>query len=193
MQSPPALQFREIAVSSRRSSQLETALRMSAALGALNAHYSELLRVMIFPNPRLGYDRKELIRHKKCLCDDEAHQVLQVVWKKSSFVTEEALARVGLRRVFEDCSLNAYNLATKLANSPDHVAKINSRIRGIGIAAEAFGLIERDNNRRTKKPLQGTELLHQFMLRLSDNHYRQLTDLIPFLPLTGPDSDLPNQ
>jgi hypothetical protein len=192
MQGPSFLQMRAILMTSESVAQ-ELALRINAAVNALGTQYSELLEAMIFPRPLLGYDRKELTRHKRCLSDDEAYQILLVVWKESRFVTDEVLGRVGFNRNFTTGALTTWSLATKIATSTTELAATNTRIRTIAIAAEAFGLVERENSRATRKPIQGTELLNSFMVSLSENQFRLLADLAPFLSSSISSIDLPKQ
>jgi hypothetical protein len=184
MQGPRILEAQDILMTSGPFAQ-ETALRVSATVIALGALYSELLESMIFPHPLASCDRKELIRHRKCLIDDEAQFVLLIFWKESHFVTDEVLKRVGLKREFPNGSLNSWSLATNIVASPTDLAKTNTRIRGIAMAAEAYGLVEREKSRATRKPIQGTQRLHSFMNTLSENQSRLLAELVPFLSLAN--------
>jgi hypothetical protein len=183
MQGPPPIsEARAILMQSGESpSEIEAALRVSAAAFALGTLYSDLLNRMVFKHPRPGYDAKDIIKFKRLLRDDEAYYILLLLWRESPFVTDECLERMSLAREFTDAPLTAWGLATKLATIPDELAKTNSRIRAVGLAAEAFGLIERENLRTTSKPLIGTQFLHQFMMALSTHQYQILAPLLSLM------------
>jgi hypothetical protein len=172
--------------------QVERALRISGLFVSLSSVYSDTLHRMILPYPLDGYERKDVVRYRKILDDDESYSVLLVPWKESPFVTDESLRRAGLVRQFTDGGLTAWDLATMVASSKEDLAKTNSRIRSINIAAEAFGLIER-GNKTTAKQLVGTELLHQFILAVSETQFRLVAELGPLLSLIGTGFTLPKQ
>ncbi len=175
------------------ASQVETALRVNCCVASLYALYPDLLHSMVLPYPSEQCDRKEIIRHRKVLDDDEAYSILQIIWKESPFVTDELLSRVGLTRQMKDGSMTAWSLARKTATSMDDLTKANTRITSIVRAAEAYRLVDRDDTKLKNKPIVGTEHLHKFMLMLSENQRRIISELGPVLSPGNIGFDLPKQ
>jgi hypothetical protein len=190
----PISEAREILMPSGFSlEQLETALRIQGLVVSLGAVYSDLLHSTIFQRPLPNYDQKDLNTYRKCLDDDEAYRMLLVFWRESPFVTDEVLNRVNLGRQFANGPLTAWGLAQELTSKVTEVGRMNSRVRAIVMAAEAFGLVERNQHRRTSKPIQATLVLHELMIALSENQYRLITELIPLLALMNVGVDEPKQ
>jgi hypothetical protein len=136
---------------------------------------------LIFSNPRPDqrHNRKQLLKYQKVLYDTDAHSILSVIWRESSFISDEVLALTNLERSFPSEKLNSWNMATKLARSKEELARRNSRIRLIGLAGQAYGLVERkDGVQGNKVILEGTQLLHEFMLKLAEQQAAQLIELV---------------
>jgi len=171
------------------------AVRVRATIAALNAQYEDLLEEMIFPNPRPGLrdDGKTLARYEKCLRSDEAHSILSTIWKESGPFADPVLDHAGVHRGFTRGTLNTWNMATRLTNKPEHVARINSQIRSIALAAEAYGLIDRTVKLRKIRPIQATNLLHVFMMTLSHHNVAALLELHAFLFPSDSSADFPAQ
>ena len=145
-------------------SQVEMALLMSKVVTSPSAIYEDLLRKRVIPNPLPGPDKKDLLRHQKVLENDESLSFLLSVWKESPHVTDADLARVDLKRTFVNQRLTVYGLATSLAPPASELGAVVSRLRAIALAAQAYGLIERDGARSKSKPLVATARLHEFVL-----------------------------
>lgn len=185
MASQPIAATRAILMPSGRP-VLEIALKVSDLVISLGAVYSDLLHREILQTKPSGIDRADYQRYCKILDDEEANAVLRVVWRESQHVTPEALQNVKLYRHFEDGSLTAWGMATRMAGTPAELAATSSRIRNIVIASQAFGLVERGQISSTNKPIVGTELLHHFIVKLTENEFRLLADLGPLLSLLNP-------
>jgi hypothetical protein len=166
------------------------ALRLHGAQIQMSANYSALLKSMIFPHPIDGFDRKSLAQFRRLLDDPQALTILALIWQASDSVSQYALAAAGLCQTKTSEHLTSHGLAVKIAGAPEHLAKINSRIRNIGIAASAYGLIERNGVNKTRVDLRGTALLHDFMVALSHLNIPAMLGLVPLLmhqmPPVGP-------
>jgi hypothetical protein len=156
----------------------------------LKASYSALLKDMILPYPQDRSNPKLLARFFRTLDDERTHSILVLIWQASEPVSRYPSAAGGLRRD-KDGHLTSYGLAVQLATSPGEVSKINSRIRKIGIAAAAYGLVERIDIRKTKVNLEGTPLLHEFILKLSGISAAAILELIPRLKPPEPSIESP--
>jgi hypothetical protein len=171
------------------------ALRINATVVTLKAQYEDLLTATIFPSPRseYGYNGKELLKFEKVLRSSDSHTLLSIIWQESGFISSESLSASGLDRSCGE-RLNSWKLATQLAKSPNGVAKLNSRIRTIGLAGQAYNLVERnDNIHANTVVLQGTEALHRFMLTLVGQYRIQINELVTFLSRLGPELHPPRQ
>jgi hypothetical protein len=122
-----------------------------------------------------------------------AHDILLIIWKESGFFSDDILATYGIEREFSRTKLNSYNMATTLTSDPKAVAAFNSRIATIATAAEAFLLIEKNIDRAKLRPLQGTPLLHSFMVKLSARRAPLLIKLVDILTPPGAGADNPVQ
>ncbi|MGJ4926693.1 hypothetical protein ACQR1I_01710 [Bradyrhizobium sp. HKCCYLS2038] len=152
------------------AARVVVALRAGTLAGALNSIYPELLRDMVVPHPIVSVDRKDLISFQKQLFDEEAFQVLLVIWRESAFVLDEHLSHVGLVRHFSTSAMTAYGLATKLAESPQELAKVSTRVQNIVAASEVFGLVEREASKSKSRPLTATQRLNELILKWACVH-----------------------
>ena len=146
---------------------------------AAHAHYEDLLRRDILCNPRdhLLADNK-LRRHcARLLITQDARAILTTIWRETGPFSAATLADPRFCRQFAAEPLTSWKLATKLTTS-EEVAALNSRIRNIAGAAEAYYLLARDLTRSNRRPLQATELLHAFMLKLSRYNHAAFTEHI---------------
>jgi hypothetical protein len=138
------------------------------------ANYAQLLDKVLSQPADRGFDLKDRVRFRRVLRDEDAFRILSVIWKESNYVSHEDLEAVDLGRSMEPDNLTTFGLAVKLASSPRELSKLNSRIRQIAIAANAFGLIERHRASTTNVQLRATEALHNFMMRLAEENGRLL-------------------
>lgn len=184
MQSSPSLSAKEFIMDPTYASILERALRVQAMVMGVRAQYQRLLEATILATPAVDkIDAKTLATYRKCLRDDQAYATLILIWKESEFFSDDLLGRVGLSRQFVDGTLTVWAFAKKAAKGVDDLSSINSQIRAVAIAAEAFGLVARNTGNRTNRPLQGTQRLHDFMLQLSENQHRLYSQLDDFTSL----------
>jgi hypothetical protein len=153
------------------SRQVAMALRMGHLFNSLCEAYQEALKETIFSKPIHGHDQKLLTTFRKSLEDEEAYSILMTTWKESPFVTEEALAMANMDRIFKNAPLTVYGLAAKISVTALDLAKTNSRIRAIAIAAEAYGLVERSGVKTNSRPLSATALLHQLILTIFEKQF----------------------
>jgi hypothetical protein len=118
--------------------------------------------------------------------DPEAYSVLSLIWCASDYVVGHTIngTTVGANI---PTPLSSYALAVKLSEHPSHVAKLNTRIRGIGIAAAAYDLIQRVEVHKTLVVLRGTILLHEFMISIASADMASFArfSLTPGLPLAS--------
>ncbi len=162
------------------------ALRSHGVRIELASHYSQLLDTKILSKAPEECDGKAQLQFSKILSEPDAYTVLVIIWQASPYVTDLHISNAGLKKK-QFNSLNSYSLAVRLAQRPSEVAKLNTRIRGVALAAAAYGLVERIEVHRTLVELRATPLLHEFMIELSEldlrviiNFYRTL-DVIPAL------------
>lgn len=148
--------------------RLGPTLAIHAAMASLSAIYEEVLEILVFGSVEdPARDTKEVLSYRRTLKDSEAQAILTIIWRESDFVDKQSLEEVGLKKTFDDRDVTVYGLAVMLASSPLNLAKINSRIRSICMAAEYFGLIERERTASTRSPIRGTEKLHILMLAIA--------------------------
>jgi hypothetical protein len=194
MQGPPVSEVQDtLMVSGESSAEVEITLRLSAGILALAALYGELLRSTVLNQAPNGCDRKDVTKYSRILLGDEAYFILLVIWRESPFVSDECLQRLNFKREFPNGTMTAHGLATKIATSASTLAKTNARVRSIGIAAEAYGLIERDSSRDKNKPLVATLRLHQFFVTLSNQQLSNLSELIPVIAPMNAGTNFPQQ
>lgn len=194
MQGPPVSEVQDILMISGESpAEVEVTLRLNAGILALAALYGELLKKTVLNLPPSDCDRKDIIKYSRILLGDDAYFILLVIWRESPFVSDECLQRLNFKREFPNGTMTAHGLATKIATSAATLAKTNARIRSVGIAAEAYGLIERDSSRDKNKPLVAALRLHQFFVALSNQQLSNLGELIPALALMNAGTNLPQQ
>jgi hypothetical protein len=158
------------------------ALRMHGAHFEMRAAYSRLLRTMVFSKPPQGNDLKQLLQFRRVLDDYEAHLVLALLWQASEWVSELSLAAAGLNRIGDGECLNSHSLAVSLSATAAELAKTNSRVRNIGIAGAAYGLVERKAVHATLVDLKGTRFLHEFMIELGREGSRAINGIVSPTP-----------
>jgi hypothetical protein len=167
-----------------RATPMSTFLRSHAAHLDMIANYGDLLDEAIFTRPPIGCDAKNskfLKQQCRLLRSTDAYKTLAVIWKESRFVDDEDLARAGLSREYQGRDLTSYSLATDFSRTAKQVAKLNSRIRSVGLAASTYGLIDRQLVHSTKVILSGTEVLHSFMSELGAKNSLVMTRFVPLL------------
>ena len=165
--SPGARALRGFTPPSLNSGPLVT-IRMQEVCRSLSANYTRLLQEIVFTQVTQQEERnKKLVKSfKRALAADEVNSVLTILWRESGYVTEDELSYDGFMKLFREHPLTSYHLAVYLAGDKKEVAATNSRVRSIVAAGVEFGLVEKRQATRTKAYIFGTELLHNFMLRL---------------------------
>ena len=154
---------RDPAISEKEVMAMRTALAMESLRLTMAQNYSIFLEKLVFTcSPEL--DDKTILSYQRTLDTDEAHMVLAIIWR----ATSPELAEAGLSR--SQKRPTCHGLAVELAIHPNEVAATNTRIRTIGIAAQAYGLLHRTCGQRNKVPLQSTALLHSLMIQLGEEH-----------------------
>jgi hypothetical protein len=129
-----------------------------------NENYSTLLRQFIFTAEPPIIDRKTAKSYMKLLYTQDAHHVMAIIWKES--LPDNELHSIGMRRLHFK-TLTAHGLAVMLSNDPIDLAKNNSKIRSITIAAAAYGLITRVREFSRLTTLKSTPLLHSLFIALA--------------------------
>lgn len=151
---------------SKAKSPVKVALRTSLAVNRMTTAREELLHNVVFSRIT-GADatKKPLLGFRRLLAtEDSCHKILPLIWKES--LSDEELASVRLTRSFPN-GMTQHGLAVALATSPQEVSALNSYVRNVSIAAERYELVTRTVLTQTRVFLQGTGLLHRFMLDLS--------------------------
>lgn len=149
------------------SSDTVAALNTIGGLIEMSELWTELLMVQIFPKAEVP-DAKSRKAFQRRLLSQQAMSVLMVVWKDSDLVGDAEIGASGASRVGTHCApINCHNLAKKMAADIDDVDRQEKKIQGIVKAAEAYGLIVREQVKATRqRALRGTALLHQLMIEL---------------------------
>jgi hypothetical protein len=140
---------------------IELAEQYQAIHLQLDLNYRKLLEEMVFCQD-VTADRVTAEQYRRYLSPPQARQILGLVWKR------------------RDGRLTAWSLATKLAPAPKDVAKLNSRIRNIGISAAAYGLVSRLDMQKKAVDLQGTEFLNDFFVALSEMHEQTWNEFLSY-------------
>ena len=143
------------------------ALRFHFMQMKIGAAYDAYLEKVVFKSPVRGQsekDRKLQHKYQKALKTRDAYSILALVWKESSFVTDEMLTQAGISRAFTQRPLTVYGLACDLTERESDRSKINSRVRTIVVAAEAYHLIDFDRKHATENLLRATDALNELML-----------------------------
>jgi hypothetical protein len=142
-------------------------IRLQEIYRALYANYIRLLNEIVFSRDAILEENRKLKKSlERVIKDDEANLVLTILWRESPYVSEDELSYDGFSKIFVDSPLTTYHLAVYLADGKNEVAATNSRVRLIVSAGAAFGLVTKRQMTRTKVYIVGTELLHNFMVRL---------------------------
>jgi hypothetical protein len=169
-----------------RADQTALFLRGQGVFLQMIANYEDHLEEAIFRREQPdGDDRKLLLKYRRVLRSIDSLKTFLIIWKESEFVDDQALAQAGLCRTYQGRDLTAYSLATDFAgNSPKLVAKLNSRIRMIALAAAAHQLVDRAGVHSTKVILKGTPVLHEFMSSLSAKNILAMSSFGPLPTIT---------
>ena len=154
-------------------------IRMQEIYRSLSANYTHLLNEIVFSRDiGVRENRKMIKSFRRMLQNDEANLVLSILWRESSYVTEDELSYDGLSKLCLEKPLTTYHLAVYLANNKNEVASTNSRFRLIVAAGAAFGLLAKRRFSRTKVFISGTELLHNFIVRLGFENANSCAQII---------------
>jgi hypothetical protein len=134
----------------------------------LSEVWQNLLRETVFPASEIA-DRMDRRLFQERLMSDLGQKLMMIVWKDSGHVCDGAIDAAGAERVgSEHTPINCHNLAKRIAIDKHDVDKQEKRIQGIVKAAEAYGLIKREQVKKSRQQaLRGTERLHRLMLDLN--------------------------
>jgi len=155
------------------------ALRAHAAHADMSSVWTRLLGTLIYPRAEVAHsDHKRFISYRTILEADDAHGVLQILWKESPYVSAEVLRAANLERTFPRSDITQHGLAVALANTPQEVSAIVTRVRNIAVAGAAYGLVNRTILNQTRVVISGTRLLHEFMLELGQAQYEIAKHLV---------------
>jgi hypothetical protein len=142
-------------------------IRMQEINRALSVNYIRLLDEIVFCRSTiLQDDRKAAKSLRRVLTNEEANNVLTILWRESPHVSDNELGFDKFSKLFPQEQLTTYHLAVHLAGSKHEVAATNSRVRLIVAAGAVYGLVTKRQLTRTKVYITGTELLHDFMTQL---------------------------
>jgi hypothetical protein len=143
------------------------AIRMQEINRALLANYARLLNQIVFyRTANLDDNRKAAKSLRRALISEEANNVLSILWRESPHVSDNELGFDEFFKLFFKEQLTTYHLAVHLAGSKHEVAATNSRVRLIVAAGAVYGLVTKKQLTRTRVYINGTELLHDFMVQL---------------------------
>lgn len=170
----------------RRADRTALVLKVHAVQLDMLANYEHQLLSTVFVRTPTDCDAKLSKKYRRTLLSSDAFKVLSIIWKESSFVTDEALAEAGLTRAYKANELTAHRLAADLTEDTHEVAKFNSRIRTIGMAAASYELTDRALVHSTRVILKGTDILHQFMTDLSAKNILAMARFVPLSPTISP-------
>jgi hypothetical protein len=129
----------------------------------------KLLEELVFSRVQVIKDvRKDYLTHQNLLRTGKSHTVCTIIWNFTSCQHEESPFIKNNSAIAG--SVTQHGLAVALSESPSDVAKLNTLIRDVGLAGEAYGLIERIPLNPTRVYLKGTQLLDVFMNSLADSY-----------------------
>jgi hypothetical protein len=112
--------------------------------------------------------RKGFHTYRRLLRSESAARILAILWRESPYVSDRDISSLGLSRSFPDMEITQHGLAAALATEPEEVSALHSQVRHLRMAAEAYGLVRSRVCSPARIYIQGTELLHQFMVRLAE-------------------------
>lgn len=155
------------------------ALESHAVCLELKGAYDLLLKRTVFCQKSLR--DKYILGHQKALLDYNSYQILQLLWKESSFITDAERDAFGMERSFINQSVTCWGLATRTATTPGDVGKVNKRIQTIVSAAHVYGLVELQRIGPKRTAIVGSQTLHNFMIELSQTSIAIADRLAPGL------------
>lgn len=101
-----------------------------------------------------------------------AQDIMYVIWRESHYPSDKVLSAIGLERKFQNnCNpLTKNSLANAICDDTGRMdaAEVKStkrRVDRICAAMEIFGLLEQTEVRKNLKPIEGTQQLHDIMIR----------------------------
>ena len=145
-----------------------------------------------------GRDKKEEKKFAKKLKQESSQFVLTVIWKESDFVDEKARSLAGVEKSFQSGQLSVNALAKEYVaaiNSPsdlnqyDRFNAFRGEITTIVNAAQAYGLIDRNNINQTEKPIVATDKLHDFMCTVYERYSHDIRSLLTSSQPTNPSGE----
>lgn len=163
MKAPPVLQADHVEV----LSALENHRQLITAVST----YNEMLNRHVFPHILPGHDRKQQLSYKKLLEQFDTYEILFLIWKESSFVSEEALIQAAMGKSYTQNEMSVHRIGVDVSDCSQDVSKNVSWIRSIVIAAEAFNLVKRIEISKTKVSISATSVLHNFMKEFGNSAF----------------------
>lgn len=142
------------------------ALTAHRAAMAVAAAFAQALDDLVFIHP-ISHDPKIARAYRRLLSSHQALSFFQLIWKKSSFVTDAELEAASLPRNFPGMSLNAHRLAIELAETPAEVGASIKRVSSLLCAGVAYGLVDEQRLGPKKIVVSGSALLHKVMLSVA--------------------------
>ncbi|MER9759980.1 hypothetical protein [Mesorhizobium sp. M0138] len=150
----------------------ETVSALTTAGGVLEilGVWSHLMKAQVFPHVDMSVNRTLANTYQKRLLSQHAMSVLLIAWKESDQVSDAEINAAGAERIGTSCApINCHNLAKRMATDVGDFDRQEKIIQGIIKAAEAYGLIAREQFKNTRqRALRGTERLHALMLSFDD-------------------------
>ena len=151
-------------------------LRIISAVSAMDAQRVDVIRSAVFSPILVPHgERAEYAKYTRLLEGSLAHNILTIIWKESDFMAGHPNS-TGMKKT----SLNGitqHGLAVAMAETPGEVGALNSFIRNVSIAAEKFGLLER-NIAPNKVYLVGTSVLHRMMTLVAEGNRLLMRDVL---------------
>jgi hypothetical protein len=145
-------------------------LQVIGIVVALGERRETVFQELVFTRNTLEpIDKKSRRNYERLLLSETAQLVLMLIWKEDFSYNSDSITK-HLTQNLPPKILTAHSLAVSLAKTPQEVAAINTSVRSIVIAAQSFGLIDRSPVFSRKVSLRGTSVLHEVMLRLSDDY-----------------------
>lgn len=147
-------------------SETVSALTTAGGVFEIHATWEHLLHTRVFQKIELSENRTEELSFRKRLLSQHGYAVLMAIWKESDQVSDAAIDAAGVERVGKPCApISCHSLAIAMEPASKFYARQEKRIQSIVEAAEAYGLLEREQFNNTRlQALRGTAQLHGLML-----------------------------
>lgn len=180
---------RSAAIDVRKTAVL---LRAADVALRLSKTFREVLEEMITSGALkcCGADKMDQKKYSRKLKQEASKRVLTIIWKESSLVDPQACALAGMEKSFPTSQFGISTLAklyaeqtisSESANPIDHFHATRGDISAIVNAAEAFGLIERNQISQTEKPINATSKLNELMSAVYERDSYEIRSLLTSL------------